>query len=69
MYGIGKPRTKLGRFLDKVGIKQGELPVNKNTATKLCNDKKYDPTPEVRAKVIGYLRMKGYDVRMDDFWE
>ncbi len=68
MFGIGKPRTKFGSFMDKHGYMQGDLPVNKNTATRLCGDEEYDPTPEVRSKAIGFLRRKGHDVRPDDFW-
>ncbi|WP_201319120.1 transcriptional regulator [Paenibacillus sp. EPM92] len=67
-FGLGKRRTKFGKWLDREGIKQGELPVSKNTATRLCNDPKYSPYEETVLTVISYLRGRGYDVRISDFW-
>ena len=43
MYGLGKKRTKFGRFLDRNGIAQIELErtskLSTGTISKLCNDK------------------------------
>lgn len=66
--GLGKDRTKLGKWMDRMGVKQGELPVNKNTATRLCSDLKYEPYEETILTVISYLRKKGYSVSIQDFW-
>lgn len=66
--GIGKERTKLGKWMDLKGIKQGDLPVNKNTATRLCNDLKYEPYEDTILTVISFLRKKGHNVSVSDFW-
>ncbi|MDD9266030.1 transcriptional regulator [Paenibacillus sp. GCM10023248] len=68
MFGLGKSRTRFGKWLDKEGIKQGELPVNKNTASRLCNDLDYEPYEDTIITVISFLRKKGYDVTVEDFW-
>ncbi|TYP68888.1 hypothetical protein BCM02_1176 [Paenibacillus methanolicus] len=66
--GLGKNRTKFGQVMDQNGYKQSDLPVNKNTATRLCNELDYDPPPEIQTTAIGFLRKKGHDVRPGDFW-
>jgi squalene cyclase len=68
MYGLGKQQTKFGKWCNSNGVKQGELPINKNTATRLCSDNDYEPYEETIVRVISYLRGKGYDVRIRDFW-
>jgi hypothetical protein len=68
LEGLGKPRTRFGRWMDKNGVKQGELPVSKNTATRLCNDQNYSPYEETVLTIISYLRGRGFDVRASDFW-
>lgn len=65
--GLGKLRTPFGKFIDRVGIKQGELPVNKNTATRLCNDSKYEPYEDTVITIMSYLRKRGHDARPSDF--
>lgn len=66
--GFGKQRTDFGKWLDRNGVKQGDLPVNKNTATRMCNDKNYSPYEDTVLAVISYLRGRGFDVRASDFW-
>ncbi|OBZ13325.1 hypothetical protein A7975_10735 [Bacillus sp. FJAT-26390] len=72
MFGLGKQRTKLGRYIDKNGITQGWLEsktgLNKNSVSKLCGDDSYEPRPSTVQKVISSLRKHGHDVRADDFW-
>lgn len=63
-----KERTKFGRWADSKGIKQSEIPIHRNTASKLFNDSDYEPYEETVVRVISYLRGKGYDVRISDFW-
>lgn len=69
---IFKPRTRLGRWLDNNGYSQQEMieltKINKTTMSSLCNDKNYDPHDGTKIKIIGTLKRKGYDVRIDDFW-
>ena len=71
MFGLGKPRTELGRFIDRANISQGELVessgVSKNEISRLCSS---DVTPRslTMIKIIGALRRLGHDVTMEDFW-
>lgn len=71
--GLGKPRSKLGAFLDSVKMKQRELEescgLSRHAVIDLCSGgKDVYPHPETRQKVISALRRKGHDVRADDFW-
>lgn len=71
--GLGKPRSLLGKFIDKVGLKQRDLEemtsLSRNEVIKLCDGKtERNPYPETKQKVISALRRKGHDVRADDFW-
>ncbi len=72
MFGLGKPRTKLGRFIDGSGLTQGWLEkkagLNKNSVSKLCGDASYEPRAGTVQKIISALRKHGHDVRADDFW-
>lgn len=72
MIGTGKPRTKLGRFIDKVGLTQGWIEIkaglNKNSVSKLCGDVSYEPRAGTVQKVISALRKHGHDVNASDFW-
>ncbi|GFN32568.1 hypothetical protein PCURB6_28280 [Paenibacillus curdlanolyticus] len=63
-----KERTKFGRWCDSKGIKQSELPVHRNTASRLFNDEDYEPYESTIVVVISFLRNRGYDVRISDFW-
>lgn len=67
-YGLGKTQTNFGKWCKANGVTQGELPVDKNTATRLCSDLSHEPYEATVIKVIGYLRRKGFDVRANDFW-
>lgn len=66
--GLGKTRTPFGKWIDRNGVKQGELPVSKNTATRLCNDMKYAPYEDTVLTIISYLRKHGYNVSAGEFW-
>lgn len=72
MYGLGKPRTKLGRWIDQNNISQLDLAdytgVSRNTISQLCNNEEYEPYEETIIKVIRGLRRMGYDVSVSDFW-
>lgn len=71
--GIGKSRTKLGKFIDNRGISQGELSKasgkNRDTISDLCDgNKQSQPNEETQIKIVGALRRLGHDVRPGDFW-
>jgi predicted transcriptional regulator len=72
MFGLGKPRSKLGKYLDKNGINQGELSkeskVNKETVSRLANNDA-DPNEKTMTKIVGALRKKGKDAKAEDFWD
>lgn len=73
MSRLGKKRSKLGEFLDKHGVTQGELiresRISKNTLTKLCRED--DPnirgiTKQALIDAIKSLTKK--NVKDTDFW-
>lgn len=72
MFGLGRPRTSLGSFIDKKKIAQVQLEqgakLSRPTVNKLTNDKSYEPTATTRGKVIKFLIKQGHDVDHDDFW-
>ncbi|MED3976788.1 helix-turn-helix transcriptional regulator [Priestia megaterium] len=73
MFGIGKPRTKLGKWLDKRGITQSWLMkktgLNKNTISDLTSDKDRSPTLKTMQKVIKALKEIDPKVNSNDFWD
>lgn len=74
MFGLGKPRSKFGRFLDKHKIRQQDLvkesKVNKTTISRLCQGDTFKPSLTNGNKIIKALRkMTGKNVNIDDFWD
>lgn len=72
--GIGKPRSKLGHFLDRNGIIQEELAkvsgISRDGISRLCSgNKSVGPNESTQIKIVGALRKLGYDVRPTDFWQ
>ncbi|GIP25492.1 hypothetical protein J23TS9_06220 [Paenibacillus sp. J23TS9] len=74
MYGLGKSRSPLGRYLDKNKIKQDwlakEAGLSRNVIGRLCDGEKNTDKIQIRSKylVVSTLRKNGFDVRVDDFW-
>jgi transcriptional regulator with XRE-family HTH domain len=73
MFGLGKPRSKLGRFLDMKKITQDELSkksgVSKSTISKLCTVDTQSPRLDNAKRIIKALReLSGRNVDFDDFW-
>ncbi|MES1040620.1 helix-turn-helix domain-containing protein [Peribacillus simplex] len=73
MFGIGKPRSKFGRYLDKHKISQQELvdesKVNKATISRICQGDAFQPSMKNAGKLIKTLRkLTGEHVDYDDFW-
>lgn len=73
MWGLGKNRSKLGKWLDRRSIEQRDLEkaskVSKTTVSKACNDKEYIPSPGVMKKLLKAIREIDPNVKMDDFWD
>jgi putative transcriptional regulator len=72
MFGLGKPRTKAGRYLDRNKLTQEKVrtaaDIDRVTMAELCGNEDYNPHVKTRIKLIGALRKMGYDVSMEDFW-
>ncbi|MDR6883091.1 transcriptional regulator [Bacillus sp. 3255] len=72
MFGLGKPRTKAGSFLDNNKLTQEKVRVaagiDRMTMAALCGNEDYHPHARTRIKFVGALRKMGYDVSVEDFW-
>jgi putative transcriptional regulator len=70
--GIGKKRSRFGRFLDENSITQQALAeksrVSKSTISRLCDPANHEPTMKNARKIINALREAGYQVDYEDFW-
>ncbi|MEF3309327.1 helix-turn-helix transcriptional regulator [Paenibacillus sp. GYB004] len=73
MSGLGKPRTKLGEWMDSRGIKQTWLEektaYSKNTISAVCNNSEYTPNLKTIQKIIKALREVDPSVSASDFWD
>ncbi|MBU8908253.1 helix-turn-helix domain-containing protein [Desertibacillus haloalkaliphilus] len=73
MWGIGKPRSRLGKWIDKKGLEQKDLAkaskVSQNTISKVCNDKDYIPGPSTMRKILNAIRKIDPNKKMSDFWD
>jgi DNA-binding XRE family transcriptional regulator len=72
MFGIGKKRSKFGKFLDKNSITQQDLSklsgVNRNSISRLTQSNDHRPSMKNGHKIIKTLKKAGYKVDYDDFW-
>lgn len=72
MFGLGKPRTVFGAWVDRQGYSQADMVaitgISRNTVGSMCNDPDYDPYNETKIKVISCLRKEGHNVYVSDFW-
>jgi transcriptional regulator with XRE-family HTH domain len=70
MFGLGKKRTKFGRWLDREGLTQLEIEkraqLGRATISKLCNDKNYRPKLSTVAKVKKAIQQLGRSLPPDD---
>lgn len=67
--GLGKERTRLGRFLDQNRLTQEAIrTVSMDTMTRICSDPNYKPTQMTMRRVVHGLIKLGYDVTESDFW-
>ncbi|WP_412762324.1 helix-turn-helix domain-containing protein [Priestia megaterium] len=72
ILGLGKKRTKFGRWLDKQeDINQLELEkatkLSRPTISRLCNDKDYTPKYSTIYRINNGLRKLKKDVKVEDF--
>lgn len=73
MSGLGKERSRLGKFLDKNGVSQTELVnesgLDKATISKLCAKNDVRIRSITQNAVIQAIRsLTGKNVRNEDFW-
>lgn len=73
MWGTGKKRTKIGKFIDRKGYSQEDLisasKVNRNTVSKLCNDPNYTPSMSTVKKIMKAIRQLDPKAKTDDFFD
>lgn len=71
-FGIGKPRTKFGKRLDRIEITQLELEnkskLSRRTISRLCNDETYTPKISTVVKIKKALKSLGVK-DPDDFFD
>ncbi|MBK5482984.1 helix-turn-helix transcriptional regulator [Peribacillus sp. TH16] len=72
MFGLGKRRSKFGKFLDRNGITQQEIcevsGVNRNSISRVAQSDDNQPSMKNAARIIKALKKAGYEVNYDDFW-
>ncbi|MGE6895722.1 helix-turn-helix domain-containing protein [Priestia flexa] len=73
MWGLGKPQSKVGKFIAKNGYSIKDLSeaskVNRNTTSKICSDSTYSPTANTIKKIMKALRQIDPNVKVDDFFD
>jgi len=73
VFGLGKKRSKFGKWMDKHGIIQNDLAkkstVGRTTVSSMCNDPDYSPKFETWYKIQKALKSWGYNVDRKDFFD
>ena len=71
--GLGKKRSRFGKYLDKKSITQQEIAkesgVSKSTISRLCDPKGYEPSLKNAKKIIKFLKKHDSIVDYSDFWD
>lgn len=72
MFGLGKPRTTFGKWMDRHNLLQNEIAekanVGRTTISNMCSNKDYSPKISTFVKVKSALKNMGYSVDYYDFW-
>jgi predicted transcriptional regulator len=75
MFGLfeGKPRTKIGKWLDNRGITQEWLvrktKISRTTISKIASDKDYSPTLPTIKKIMKVIKEVDPKAKSDDFFD
>lgn len=75
MFGLwsGKPRSRLGKWLDDRGISQEWLSkktkISSNTISKIASDKNYSPTLKTIQKIMKAVKEVDPKAKSDDFFD
>ncbi|PLS04012.1 helix-turn-helix transcriptional regulator [Neobacillus cucumis] len=71
-FGLGKTRSKFGKWVDREGLTQSEIAENskvgRTTISNICSDPDYSPRIETWTKIQRALKNMGYNVNRDDFF-
>ncbi|MDC7783879.1 helix-turn-helix domain-containing protein [Priestia megaterium] len=71
-FGLGKNRSKFGKWLDQHGIPQKVIAersnVSKSTISNMCSDPKYMPSLKTASKVIKEVKKLDKSIKYEDFW-
>ncbi|MGG1600969.1 helix-turn-helix domain-containing protein [Paenibacillus naphthalenovorans] len=71
-FGLGKKRSRLGKWLDRHGKTQEwlirESGLGRNTIMDLANDGGRSPNARTMQKILNALRTIDPNVKADDFW-
>lgn len=71
-FGLGKDRSKLGRYIVQHGISQKELEkagVSRATVSRLCSSDDHQPTLGTAKKIINFLKKIDKNVTYNDFFD
>ncbi|HZG79692.1 MAG TPA: XRE family transcriptional regulator [Brevibacillus sp.] len=72
MRGLGKPRTKFGKWLDERGIKQSFIVsksgVGRSTVSDMASKINYQPEYQNMVKVIKVLKEIDPTLTIETFW-
>lgn len=73
MFGLGKPRSKFGKFVEKNGISHGELVrisgVSKDTVTKACAKSDIQLRGISKTALVKAVnKITSQKMNIDDFW-
>jgi predicted XRE-type DNA-binding protein len=73
MFGLGKTRSKFGKWVDKKNIKQNDIAkaseVGRTTISNMCSDPNHKPRYETWVKVEKVLKTWGHNVKREDFFD
>lgn len=75
MFGLfgGKPRTKVGKWLDQRGISQEWLSqktkISRNTISKIASDKDYSPKLPTVKKIMKAIKEVDPNAKSSDFFD
>ncbi|HZG81231.1 MAG TPA: transcriptional regulator [Brevibacillus sp.] len=72
MFGLGKQRSRLGKYLDDNDIPQqwlvDETKLNKKTISQLASKDEPLPSGATMKKILQALRKKDKGLKQEDFW-
>ncbi|GAB6257087.1 helix-turn-helix domain-containing protein [Peribacillus sp. NPDC101481] len=72
-FGKSKPRSKVGKLIDKHGYTQEEFVsasgISRNTISRVCSDPKYVPSAGVLKKIMKAVRSIEADAKADDYFD